>query len=100
MEKKEPEEVISMLKDDAELKKIVDSQVKKSAEETMVSVKLSEKIFLHEQDERRVAYPHIRSFYEVILGEPLDKMDLLFAFGHYLKGKNEENYNKPIEKDF
>lgn len=45
-------------------------------------------------------YPHIDRFYEYFYGKRLEKNETLFYFGHYLLGKDSENYNKPVTKDY
>ena len=76
-----------MIKDDYELKKVVDEKLKKATTENCLNIELSEKIFLHDDEEKRVGFPHIKSFYETITEKTLDKKEMLFFFGHYLKGK-------------
>ena len=79
--------------DEAELKAIVDKETNKLLSETCMHVECNEKIFRHEDEERRVVYPQMDKFYAYFHGNKLEKDQMLYYFGHYLKGKNEKNYS-------
>ena len=46
-------------------------------------------------------YPQMDKFYSYFTGKPLEKDQMLFYFGHYLKGKTKKNcsYESPVIKD-
>lgn len=100
LDEKMPE--INAILDDSELKTIVDKEFKAAlSADTSMHVELSEKIFRHEDEEKRVVYPQMDKFYSYFTGKPLEKDQMLFYFGHYLQGKNEKNYGyeSPVAMD-
>lgn len=64
-----------------------------------MDLEFSEKIFLHSDEERRVVYDHIKSYYELIKGAKFESKDFIFYFGHALKGKDKEVYSTPVSRD-
>lgn len=64
-----------------------------------IDVEFSEKIFLHNDEERRVTYDHIRSFYQQLKKEKFDSFEFIYYFGHALKGKDEELYSTPVSRE-
>jgi hypothetical protein len=64
-----------------------------------MDIQFSEKIFLHNDEERRVTYDHIKSFYQKSKKEKLNNQDFIFFFGHALKGKDPEIYNNPVSRN-
>lgn len=54
---------------------IVDEQMKHFINTEGIKVILSDKIFLHEEDDRRVTYSQISSFYEMLTGKTLNKKE-------------------------
>ena len=54
---------------------------------------------MHNDEEKRVTYDHIRSFYMKSRQEKFNRTDFLYYFGHALKGKDEEIYKMPVSRD-
>ena len=46
------------------LKKVVDQQVSSMIDNDKIDIEFSEKIFTHDDEERRVTYQHIKAFYQ------------------------------------
>lgn len=64
------------------------------------SYTLSSKMFTKDESEKqRVTFAHIKAFYQAFNKKAMADDDILFFFAHFLKGKNEANYNKPVIKD-
>ena len=71
------------------LKKVVDQQVSSMIDNDKIDIEFSEKIFTHDDEERRVTYQHIKAFYQKSKKQKLNPIDFIYYFGHALKGKSE-----------
>lgn len=60
------------IKDYDSLKKLVDHEVSSTVDTEKMDIQFSEKIFLHNDEERRVTYEHIKSFYQKSKKEKLN----------------------------
>ena len=58
----------------------------------------SDKIFLHEDDDKRACFSQVQNFFELIHDRKLKEKELLFHFAHYLNGKTEKNYAAPVSR--
>ena len=89
----------NVIKDYEHLKKVVEEQVSSAVDSDKIDIEFSEKIFLHNDEDRRVTFEHIRSFYQKAKKEKLNKLDFIYYFGHALKGKSEQIYRTPISRN-
>lgn len=89
----------NIVKDSKHLKKISDDEVGSVINSNKIDVEFSPKIFMHTDEERRVTYDHIRSFYMKARQEKFDTSFFAYYFGHALKGKDEKFYNLPVNRD-
>jgi hypothetical protein len=64
-----------------------------------MDIDFSDKIFLHTDEERRVTYNHIRSFYQKSKHHKLDNFEFIYYFGHALKGKDPIVYKTPVSRN-
>jgi hypothetical protein len=81
------------------LKKIVDEEVSSVINNDKIDIEFSEKIFMHNDEERRITYEHMRSFYQKAKKEKFNSFDFIYYFGHALKGKEPEIYKMPVSRD-
>ena len=89
----------SIIRDYQHLKKVVNDEVTSVVDNEQMDVEFSEKIFLHNDEERRVTFEHIRAFYELSKKKKFNTYNFLYYFGHALKGKDQEAYNTPVSRD-
>ena len=89
----------NIIKNADHLRKVADEEVSKIIDNDKMDIEFSEKIFLHNDEEKRVTYDHIRSFYMKAKQEKFNRTDFIYYFGHALKGKGEEIYNMPISRN-
>lgn len=82
-----------------ELKKVVEQEISASVDSDKVDISFDTKIFQHSDEERRVTYEHIKSFYRAAKKEAFDPEKFIYYFGHALKGKDEEIYRTPVSFD-
>lgn len=54
-----------------------------------LKITLNDKIFLHEDEDKRVTFTQINNFFERFHGRKLQDKEILFYFGHYIKGKTK-----------
>jgi len=54
---------------------------------------------MHNEEDRRITYEHIRAFYQKSMMDKFDSKLFIYYFGHALKGKDPEIYNTPISRD-
>lgn len=80
---------------------LVDENIKMALNVNEAEITLSDKIFTHDEEDKRVTYLHVEQFYHLITGKLLDRKEkeILCFFAHYLKGKTEENMLKPVLRD-
>ena len=88
----------NVIKDNDELNQLVESEISEAVDCDKIDIVFDPKIFMHNDEERRVTYEHIRQFYEGTVKKKLHREDLIYYFGHALRGKGEEVYNSPVEK--
>ncbi len=62
---------ISLLKDNEELKQIVEGKIKDAIALQSLDLELDPTIFLHQDLERRVTFSQIQEFYKIMKGETL-----------------------------
>lgn len=89
----------NVIKGSVDLKKIVEEEAACLMHNNKVDIDFSEKIFLHNDEEKRVTFNHIRAFYQKAKKEKLDPFDFIYYFGHALKGKDEVVYKTPVSRD-
>lgn len=63
---------VSALFGEEELKKLVDKELGRYISETCINVELNDKIFLHEDDEKRVTFTQITKFFKFFNGRRLE----------------------------
>lgn len=83
------------------MKAIVEEKAKKFLTEDGVKLVLNDKIFKHEEEDRRVTYSQIENFYQMLKKTPVQtkEKEILFYFAHYLGGTDKENYSKKVSKE-
>jgi hypothetical protein len=54
---------------------------------------------LHNDEEKRVTFNHIRAFYQQSTSQKLNTFDFIYYFGHALKGKDEVVYKTPVSRN-
>lgn len=54
---------------------------------------------MHNDEDRRVTYQHIRAFYQKSKQEKFEPFDFIYYFGHALKGKEPEVYQTPVSRN-
>ncbi len=89
----------NMIKGPADLKKIVEEEASNVIDNGKIDIEFSEKIFMHNDDDKRVTFQHIKAFYQKSKKEKFDPKDFIFYFGHALKGKDEAVYLAPISRN-